>query len=184
MPRIPEIDPKTAKGEAKTLLDGVRAKLGGVPKIFATMAQAPKVLEGFLAFNTALGQGTLPATLREQVALTVAGANGCDYCASAHTALGKGVGLSQDELARNLDGRSTDPKVQATLDFVRSVLTNRGQVDDSAIGALRNAGYGDAEIVEIVAHIAANIFTNYFNIIAGTDIDFPVVETSQVARAA
>ena len=184
MSRISAVDPKTVEGDAKTVLDGVRATLGGVPNIFATMAQSPKVLEGFLAFNSALGQGRLTASLREQIALTVAGTSGCDYCASAHTALGKGAGLSSDELARNLSGRSTDPKAQAALSFARSVVTNRARVEDHEVSALRDAGFDDEEIVEIVAHIAANLFTNYFNIVAGTEIDFPVVRTSPEARAA
>jgi uncharacterized peroxidase-related enzyme len=184
MPRIPAVDPKTAEGDAKSLLDGVRAKLGAVPNIFATMAQAPSALEGFLALNAALAQGALPAPLREQIALAVAGSNGCDYCASAHTALGKGAGLGRDELARNLDGRSADPKVQPALDFARNVVAKHGHVSDDEVAALRAAGFGDREIVEIVAHVAANIFTNYFNIVAGTEIDFPVVRTDPGGRAA
>jgi uncharacterized peroxidase-related enzyme len=184
MPRIQPIDPASATGEAKTVLDSVKRSIGAVPNILATFAQSPKVLEGYLAFNTALGQGVLSPQLREQIAVAMAGANTCDYCASAHTALGKGAGVARDELDRNLRGRSADAKTQAALSFVRKVVAERGHVADADVQALREAGYGDGEIVEIVAHIGVNTFTNYFNHIAETEIDFPVVRTGAEARAA
>lgn len=184
MPRISPVDRKTASGGTKQLLDGVKAQLGVVPNIFATLVQSPKALEGFLAFNAALGQGLLSAQLREQVALTVAGASSCDYCASAHTALGKGAGVAADELGRNLRGQSQDSKTQTALSFVRKVVEQRGQVGDADLAELRAAGFVEGEIVEIVTHIGVNLFTNYFNHIAGTEIDFPLVVAGQAARAA
>jgi uncharacterized peroxidase-related enzyme len=184
MPRIQPIDHATATGEAKDLLDGVKGAIGVVPNIFATFVHSPSVLKGFLAFNTALGEGALSPQLREQIAVAMAGANTCDYCASAHTALGKGAGVARDELARNLLGQSADGKIQAVLSFVRTVVTERGWVSDADVQSLRDAGFGDGEVVEIVAHIALNTFTNYFNHIAGTEIDFPVVRTGAEARAA
>ena len=109
MPRISPVDHDSASGSAKELLNGVKAQLGVVPNIFATFVQSPKVLEGFLAFNAALGQGVLSAQLREQIALTVAGLNGCDYCASAHTALGKGAGIDREELGRRFGRHRASP---------------------------------------------------------------------------
>ena len=184
MPRINPVDPATATGSAKELLDGVKAAIGVVPNIFATFAQSPKVLEGYLALNTALGQGQLSPQLREQIALTVAGANNCNYCASAHTLMGKGAGVDEQELGRNLHGQSQDSTTQAALTFVRKVVDRRGRIDDTDIGALRAATFSDGEIVEIVTHIGANLFTNYFNHIVATDIDFPVVDTAAVPLAA
>lgn len=178
MSRIEPLSHAAATGDAKTLLDGVQAGLGMVPNIFATFAHAPKVLEGFLALNKTLGQGLLPADLREQIALTVAGANECDYCASAHTALGRGVGLDSAELGRNLQGRSENPRTQVVLDFVHKLVLARGQVADADVQGLRIAGFSDGEIVEIVTHTAVNLFTNYFNHVAGTEIDFPVVRAA------
>lgn len=184
MPRISPVDHQTASGDTKQLLDGVKAQLGVVPNIFATLVQSPRALEGFLALNAALGQGLLSAQLREQIALTVAGANSCDYCASAHTALGKGAGVAADELDRNLRGESQDDKTRAALSFVRKVVEQRGQVEDTDVAELRAAGFAEGEIVEIVTHVGVNVFTNYFNHIAGTEIDFPVVVADQAARAA
>jgi len=184
MPRIQTVDRASATGAAKELLDGVHAAIGVVPNIYATLAQSPKALEGFLAFNTALGRGLLPASLREQIALAVAGVNDCDYCASAHTAVGKGTGLGAEELARNLQGRSEDSRVQAALVFARRVVAERGWVGDSDVQALRDVGFSDAEVVEIVTHIGVNVFTNYFNHIVDTEIDFPVVRATATAQAA
>ena len=184
MPRINPVDPQTADGAAKDLLDGVKAQIGMVPNIFATMVQSPSVLDGFLAFSGSLGKGALSAQLREQIALTVAGASNCNYCASAHTAIGKGAGIGEAELRRNLQGQSDDNRTQAVLSFVRQAVDRRGWVGDDEIQALRDAGLGDGEIVEGVANIGVNLFTNYFNHIARTDIDFPVVDSTVVTRAA
>jgi uncharacterized peroxidase-related enzyme len=184
MPRIQAVNHAEATGDTKVLLDGVKAAIGAVPNIFATFAQSPKVLEGYLALSKSLGGGLLNARLREQIALAIAGVNACDYCASAHTAIGKMNGLAQDELARNLAGQSEDAQVQAALTFVRKAVKDRGQVADADVQALRDAGFGDGEIVEIVAHIGVNLLTNYFNHIVGTDIDFPVVRAAANAAAA
>lgn len=184
MPRINPVDHATATGPAKELLDGVKAGIGMVPNIFATFVQSPKVLEGYLALNTALGQGKLAAGLREQIALTVAGANGCNYCASAHTAMAKGAGVAGDEATQNLRAQSADQKTKTVLNFAAKVVAQRGWIDDADVAAVRAAGFDDGDIVEIVTHIGVNLFTNYFNHIAGTDIDFPLVEVDQAPRAA
>ena len=183
MPRIPAVDRASATGATRELLDGVHAAIGVVPNIFATFVQSPKVLEGFLALNTALGKGLLSAQLREQIALAVACENACDYCASAHTALGKGAGVGAEELTRNLRGRSADAQVQAALSFARKVVAQRGRVLDGDVQALRDAGFGDGEVVEIVTHIGVNLFTNYFNHIVDTEIDFPVVRAGAAQAA-
>lgn len=161
----------------------IKQQLGGVPNIFRTMGQSPATLKGYLDFSGALAAGKLSAKLREQIAIACAGANGCDYCASAHTALGKMAGLEPNEMARNLAGRATDSQADAVVSFVRKVVNARGRIADTELRALRDAGLGDGLIVEIIANIAANLFTNYFNHIAGTEIDFPVVRTA-VAQAA
>ena len=116
--------------------------------------------------------------------MTVAGANGCDYCASAHTALGKGAGLGAQDLADSLRGRSGDAKTQAALTFAATVVSQRGRVGDADVQALRSAGYADGEIIEIVTHVGVNLFTNYFNYIVDTEIDFPVVQSGAAAQAA
>jgi len=165
------------------MLDGVEKALGMTPNLMKTLAHSPAALDGYLKFGAALGGGTLSAAVREQIAIAVAGANSCGYCASAHTALGKKFGVDDAELNRNLRGESRDAKLQAALEFSRSVVEKRGFVDDREVEALRAAGCDDGEIVEIIANIAHNIFTNYFNHIAQTKIDFPEVSVPEPAFA-
>ena len=170
-------------GDAAATFTSIKAKIGSVPNIYATMAQSPAVLDGFLAFTGALGSGVLDARTREQIALTVAGVNECDYCASAHTLMAKGAGLDDSEAALGLTGKATDVKTNAILAFTSTVVDNRGVVEDHVVDALRAEGVTDAELVEILAHIGVNLFTNYFNHIAGTDIDFPFVSSSTGEKA-
>lgn len=174
MSRITPIDPTTATGRAKELLDAVKAKMGSVPNLTRVMAASPLVLEGYLGLSTALGQpGALSAKVKEQLALDIAEANGCDYCVSAHSFLGKRAGLSESEVTDSRRGLSADSKTDALLRFARTVLDARGRVTDADLGAVRVAGYGDAEIAETVAHVALNVFTNFLNNVARTEIDFP-----------
>jgi uncharacterized peroxidase-related enzyme len=182
MPRLNAIDPNVATGKAKELLDGVKTKIGMVPNLMRTFANSPAALEGYLNFSGALGGGVLNAKLREQIALTVADANSCEYCLSAHTAIGKMVGLNENEIAGSRRASSTDAKTNAALVFAHQIVIKRGEVNDSDIGAIRAAGFGDGEITEIVANVALNILTNYINHVAQTVVDFPKVSLS-VAKA-
>ena len=173
MERITPINPQAAQGRAKELLDAVKAKLGIVPNRTRAMAVSPSVLEAYLGFSGALRSGVLPARVREQLALDVGEANHCDYCVSAHSALGKRAGLTDQDVLDSRRGTSADPQTDALLRFARTVVAKRGVVEDADVAAVRGAGYGDAEIAEVVAHVALNVFTNYFNNVAGTAIDFP-----------
>ena len=181
MQRIPQTNPNDVPAEVGATFDAVKGKLGMVPNIFKTMANAPVVLNGYLAFSGALAGGKLSTVLREQIALVTANQNGCDYCASAHSAAGKMAGLATDEIQRNMHGLASEPKAQAAITFARRIVEERGFVSDADLAAVRTAGFSDEEIVEIVANVAANLFTNYFNHVADTEIDFPKVETRRLA---
>ena len=176
MPRLKAIETDKAEPKTKALLDGVQKKLGMTPNLMRTMANSPAVLEAYLGLGSALAKGTLSAKLREQIALTVGELNGCQYCLSAHSALGKMVGLSDEEVADSRRSVSPDRKTEAVLQFANKVVTERGWVSDDDVAALRTVGASDAEVAEIVATVAANIFSNYFNHLADTDVDFPEVE--------
>jgi uncharacterized peroxidase-related enzyme len=180
MPRLTALATTEAPAAAQPLLENVRRSLGLVPNLLATLAHSPAALQSYLSFSQAIGGASLSATLREQIALAVAGENTCDYCASAHTALGKAAGIPDDELALNLRGDSNDAKAKAALDFSRDIVLRRGRVSDKSLAAVRGAGFSEAEIVEIVVTVALNIFTNYFNHVAETEIDFPVVDALHV----
>ena len=179
MPRIKAIETAEAAPKAKALLDGVQKKLGMTPNLMRTMANSPAVLEAYLGFSNSLGQSSLSPKLREQIALTVGEVNRCQYCLAAHCALGKMAGLGDEEIADSRRGVSPDRKTEAVLRFARKVVTERGWVSDEDAQSMRAVGVTDAEIVEIVATVALNIFTNYFNHVAGTEVDFPEVEAAE-----
>jgi uncharacterized peroxidase-related enzyme len=183
MPRIQAVDPEQTEGRVKDLLNGVNKKLGMVPNLLRTLAHAPAALEYYVAGGTTLAGGSLDAKLRERISLAVAGENGCDYCASAHTLLAKKAGVDDRDLVLGLKGDSADAKAGAALKFAKAVIETRGKVADADIEQVREAGYGDGEIAEIVANVSLNIFTNYFNNVAETEIDFPVVRTQAKAAA-
>ena len=183
MLRLEAIETAQAKPNAKALLEGVQKKMGMTPNLMRTMANSPAVLEAYLGFTNALGKGDLTPKVREQIALTVSELNGCQYCLSAHTALGKMVGLGDEEIADSRRGLSPDRKTEAALQFARKVVAERGWVSDDDVANLRAAGTTDAELAEIVAHVAVNIFSNYFNHIAQTEVDFPKVEQSDATTA-
>jgi len=175
MTRIQPVNYEQASGKAKQLLDAVKAKLGITPNMMKTMAQSPAVLEAYLNFSGALGGGALNAGLREQIALIAAEANGCGYCTAAHTAIGKLAGLNEEAILAARQARSTDAKTEAALKFARQIIVNRGEISDAELQAVKDAGFAGGEVAEIVANTALNIFTNYFNEIAKTEIDFPKV---------
>lgn len=181
MSRIQPVDRHTTDDRLRKTFDAVEKQLGVVPNMVRTMAVSPAVLDGYLALNAALGRGALPPALREQIALATAEANACDYCLSVHTALGQRAGVADDELDANRAGLSSDPKVAAALRFVSTVLERRGGVSAVALADVRAAGFSDGEVLEIVAHVALNVFTNYFNRVARTEIDFPRVTARTAA---
>lgn len=174
-PRIAPVDPAHAEGHAKELLSAVKAKLGVTPNMMKTLAHSPAALEGYLSLNGALGKGLLPAKVREQIALLVSQENGCEYCIAAHSLLGKHAGLKPEQMIAARKGVSDDPKSKAALILARQVLQGQGRVTDAQLAAARENGVSDGEIAEIVAHVALNVLTNYFNVLARTEVDFPAV---------
>ena len=181
MTRLQAIDPETATGPAKQLLDGVQKKLGFTPNIMRTMANSPAVLQGYLNFSNALGKGSLSPKLREQIALVVAQDNQCEYCLAAHSAIGRTVGLSEEAIRDSRRGESPDGKEAAILEFASTLVVNRGWVTDKELAKLHKAGVTEGEIAEIIANVGLTLFTNYFNHVAQTEIDFPEVEELAVA---
>jgi uncharacterized peroxidase-related enzyme len=184
MSRINQISPDSATDKAKGLLDAVKSKLGLVPNMMRAMANAPAALEGYLGLSGSLGKGTLPARVREQLALAIGEANHCDYCVSAHSTIGKSLGLTAEQVRDSRQGHAIDTKTDALLKFARKIVAARGQVGVGDLNAVREAGWDDAAIVEVVAHVALNTFTNYFNNVVDTDIDFPRAEKLVTAEKA
>ena len=181
MPRIAPYPYDTATGTRKELMDAVKGEFGAVVNMFGTVAHAPAALKSMLGSFAALGEGRIGPALGEQIAVAIANRNGCEYCLSAHTVLGKKAGVSAETMEAARCGRSTDPRTQAAIGFALKVVESHARVEDADVEALRDAGFDNEEIVEIMAHVALNLFTNYVNVAFDVDVDFPSVKPSQAA---
>jgi uncharacterized peroxidase-related enzyme len=183
MSRIPT--PATigdAPAASQPLLEGVKKQLGVVPNLFRIVANSPVALQGYVGLFGALNKGALPAATRERIALAIAEINGCDYCLSAHSYFGKNLAKLDDaEIAANRSGISNDPKADAAVRFAVKVAREHGHVSEEDVRVVKLAGYDDAQVIEIVLHVALNTWTNYLNEVAKTDIDFPVVSARRAA---
>ncbi|MFK7602152.1 carboxymuconolactone decarboxylase family protein [Deinococcus sp. SM5_A1] len=182
MPHISPIDPAGTSPESQSTLETVKSKMGGrIPNLIQTLALSPAALNGYLGFGAGVQKGSLSPQLREQLALVVAQANGCEYCLAAHTGGAKRQGLSDEEILKNRQGQASDPRQATALQFALAVVERRGRVSGQDVQALRDAGYSDADIIEITANVAYNILTNYVNNVADTDIDFPAAPALESA---
>jgi uncharacterized peroxidase-related enzyme len=183
MSRIPT--PATieeAPAASRPILEAVRKQLGVAPNMFRLISNSPAALEGYVGLSAALNRGKLAPQTRERIALAIAEINGCNYCLSAHTYLGKNLAKLDDaEIAANRSGASNDPKADAAVRFAAKVSRERGHVSEVDVKAVKAAGYDDAQMIEIVLHVALNTWTNFINEVAKTDIDFPVVEARKAA---
>ncbi|MBI1393378.1 MAG: carboxymuconolactone decarboxylase family protein [Alphaproteobacteria bacterium] len=167
-----------APAASRPLLENVKKSLGSAPNLFRIVSNSPAALEGYLGLSGALSKGALDAATRERIALAVAQINGCDYCLAAHTYLGKNVAkLTGAEILQNRRGGSSDARADAAVRFAVDVVNARGAVPAASVEAVKAAGYSDAEIVEIVAHVALNTLTNYVNEALGTEVDFPAADS-------
>ena len=175
MSKIKNVTPETAPDAAKTTMELVKNKLGRVPNMYQVMANSPAVLDAYVKFNGALSGGTLGGKMAELIALATAEENGCSYCLSAHTFFGAKAGLSEQQMRAGRVFESEDSKIKAGLLFAKKMLASPKEISSADIEPLRNAGYTDGDILEIVANVIRNIFTNYINIISETEVDWPVI---------
>ena len=182
MPRIAIPAPDHTPAATLPLLDAVRKQLGVVPNLMKVVGNSPAALSGYLALGDALARGTLGAKNGERIALAIAEINGCGYCLAAHTYLGQNVAnLDDAEIAANRNGASYDRKADAAVRFAARVARERGHVSDADVRAVKDAGYSDADVMEIVVHVALNTLTNYVNEVAQTEIDFRPVDRRRAA---
>ena len=178
MPRILPVNPDQTDAKTAATLKAVKTKLGMLPNLFTTLAHAPAALDGYLQLSESLSRGRLSARQREMIAIAVAQANACAYCLSAHAAIGQGVGLSNEDIERARHGGARDPKDEAVTELALRIVQSRADIGDSTVAAARQSGLDDGLIIEIIAHVALNVLTNYVNRVADTVVDFPVVDLS------
>ncbi|MGF6849229.1 putative peroxidase-related enzyme [Chitinophaga sp. W3I9] len=177
MNTIPVLSAATAAPEAKPVLEQVARSLGRIPNMYGVMAQSPAVLEAYVQFSNALRKGSIGNAMAERIALAAAEYNGCSYCLSAHSYLGARTGLTAADIRDAREMKAGDEKTDAAMQFTRQLLTTPQSLSEANVSTLRAAGYTDGAILEIIANVVRNIFTNYLNVVAGTEVDWPEVVT-------
>ncbi|HCT45835.1 MAG: peroxidase [Phycisphaerae bacterium] len=181
MPRIEPTSIEQAPESTKATLEHMKQQLGMVPNLLGTLGKSPAALNSYVKQKEALATGTLGDKFGESLALAIANFSKCGYCAAAHNAIGKMVGLSDEERELNRKGQSGDPKTQSAIDLAKAIVENRGFIGDEALEAAHTQ-LSEEEILEVVAITTFNLFTNYMNHVIETENDFPEVEL--VASAA
>jgi len=176
MPRLDIVDLNKATGEQKEILSQIQGAFGTTPNMFKTIANSTPALKMMWSAFGALGSGKIGSKLSEQIAVAVANANRCEYCLAAHTALGKGAGLTAEAMSQAQIGKSSDPKTQAALNFSLSIVKHRANISPDDFAMMKKVGFDEEEIAEVLAHVALNIFTNYTNVAFDVTVDFPKVE--------
>jgi uncharacterized peroxidase-related enzyme len=174
MPRLKQLEPQESDAWTRKLFGKVEGSLGLVPNMFKCMGNSDVALDGFLNFNAGLGGGKLGGKNSKMITLATSELNRCGYCASAHTQMAKNAELLTDEECLNARrGQGTDEKSQAMLDFVKKVHETKGKVSDEDIHSLRQKGFTDGEIVEILGTMVLITFANYVSNVAQPELDFP-----------
>jgi uncharacterized peroxidase-related enzyme len=176
MARINIVTTEAANAEQKALYGAIHAKLGVVPNFLKVFANSPAALKAFLGLHSIADDGALHPQTRERIALALAQQNNCEYCLSAHTAIGRKAGLGREEIEANRAGSSQDEKAAVAVRFARSLVTHMGEVTTAELLEMREAGYSEAEIVEVITHVGMNILTNLLGKAGRVDIDFPRVD--------
>ncbi|MCC7309800.1 MAG: peroxidase-related enzyme [Sulfuritalea sp.] len=181
MARINLVTNESANAEQKALLDAIQSQLGMVPNFLKVFANSPEALKAFLGLHGIANAGSLDPQTRERIALALAQQNSCEYCLSAHSAIGRKAGLDNAEIAANRTGTSQDAKAAVAVKFARSLVEHTGEVTTAELLEMRNAGYSEADIVEVITHVGMNILTNILGKAGRVDIDFPKVELKLAA---
>jgi len=173
---IEKLDSKTAD-----VLEAVKNNLGMLPNIFTTFAHSPATLNGYLQLSETLSKGELIGKEREMIAITVAQENQCGYCLSAHAAIGKSEGLNDEDVSLARKASAKLRKDEAIMKFAQEIVRTQGAVSDETLASIREICGSDGVVLEIVSNVVLNLMTNYLNRLAGTEIDFPVVNLDSVA---
>ena len=181
MSRITMITHENANDEQNVLFTAITEQLGTVPNFLKVFAHSPTALRAFLGLHNIANEGSLDTLTKERIALALAEKNACQYCLSAHTAIGGKAGLSKEEIAANRLGTSNDNKAAAAVKFSISLAEHQGDITNTELLEIRNAGYTEADIVEIITHVGMNILTNILGKASRVDIDFPHVELQQAS---
>ncbi len=176
MSTLKPLSREQASTSVQPIFDVLKSKVGMVPNLYATIANSPNTLPAYLAFDEALGKGVFTAKERQAIFLVVSQVNGCHYCQSAHTALGKMNGFTEEETIQLRTATIADKKLNALTTLAAEITRDHGKPSEKAIADFYSAGYGAEALVELVAHIGYKTVANYLHNIADFPIDFPVAK--------
>lgn len=173
MSRLILVTNEQAQGVVKETFDTLQRRIGKVPNILRDLGNSPAALQVYTGLSAAMKQAALTAKERESIALLVTQLVECDYCLSAHSAAARSMGFTEPQILDLRRGTPEDSRLRALADFTRAVVEQKGHVTDDQIAAFRQAGFTDGHIAEVVAAVAQNLFTSYFNHIAQPELDYP-----------
>ena len=181
MSRINMVTDESANVEQKELFSAITEQLGMVPNFLKIFANSPTALRAFLGLHGIANEGSLDNLTKERIALALAEQNACQYCASAHTAIGSKAGLGGAEIAANRAGTSQDAKAAVAIKFANALAAHNGEVTSAELLEVRAAGYSESDIVEIITHVGMNVMTNILGKASRVEIDFPKVELKKAS---
>jgi uncharacterized peroxidase-related enzyme len=181
MSRINVVTDENASEEQTELFGAIKSQLGMVPNFLKVFANSPAALRAFLGLHTISDDGSLDPQTKERIALALAEKNACQYCVSAHTAIGRKVGLNGAEIEASRSGTSQEAKAAVAIKFARSLSEHHGAVTTAELLEVRNAGYSESDIVEIITHVGMNVLTNILAKASRVEIDFPIIELKQAS---
>ena len=168
------IQPQAVPAASQPLLDQIQQAFGATPNMFKAVSKSPAALQSMWGFFGALGKGTLGARLGEQIAVAIANANRCEYCLAAHTLMAKKAGFSSEQIhALRRGAYAEETQLDALVKFAQTLVTTTGTLPEADVAALRNAGFSDQQVIEIISAISAILFTNMVNRVNDTVVDFP-----------
>jgi uncharacterized peroxidase-related enzyme len=182
MTRMNPTNKDNANPKVKEIFQKINTKLGKVPNIFLNLGNSEAALSGYMGLSESVSKTSLDPKLIEKLALVVGQTNNCHYCLSAHSVIAKGLGIEEADIIKAREAHANDAKSEAILQFAKNVVQKRGLVSDQEVSNLKAAGVNDKELAEIILIISLNIFTNYFNHITGTKIDFPLAPELSLSK--
>jgi len=175
MTRTTILTPEQVPAESKATLDAFTKNIGFTPTMMAAFAQSPIAFNAWAALLGSLSKA-LDVKTRDSIGLAVSEVNGCNYCLGVHSFTAEHMArMSGDDIILARKGHAEDPKRDAAVQFARKVIETRGQVGDADVRAVREAGYTEANVIEIVALVAMYSLTNFFNNVFDPEKDFPAV---------
>jgi uncharacterized peroxidase-related enzyme len=177
MSRLKPVSPTLSTGKTQEIYKSVASEMGKVPNMLQIMGNSPDVLKAYLDFASTINRISLDEVLQELIALVVAEANGCSYCLSSHTYFARRLKVDSDTCLAARSAEALDSRVDSVLKFARALVIHHGHVTNEELNSVREAGFSESQITEIIAVVALNIFSNYFNAVALPEIDFPHIET-------